>query len=113
MDDNTGCLVYQKDLLVLIDNVDVRLDMEVGGVLIRCLEELIVDVQLKDITFLKPAGELGPLAVALDALETDVLVHQSAGETRDRFFQKFIQTLSAVVFGDDEFAHGVLLHNFW
>ena len=89
MYDKSGRLVDEKNVLVLVDDVDVRLGVQVRfllAVLFRLSEKLIIDVQLQNIALLQPIGEVCALAVDLDALDADILVHHAAGQQRDGFF---------------------------
>ena len=62
------------------------------------------------VPFEQTIGRLGALAVYLDALETEIFVHQPGRQQGYRLFQKFIQTLAAVVLGNFVFFQKWNLH---
>ena len=99
--DHAGRLVCEQDILVLVDDGEARrLDAAERLFLAHGFEVFVVDVELEQVALGELARGLGALAVELDALETQVLVHHAARKIRHGFFQKFIQALPAVVFCD-------------
>ena len=77
MDGKTGPLVHKQDVFILIDDGELRgCDGQVGVVLPGLVEELVIDIQLKDIALFQPGVPVGAGVVELDALDADILLGQ-------------------------------------
>ena len=101
MDDHAGRFVRKQDVLILVNDAQLRrLDAAEGLFLARRFKILVVEIELHVVALAQTVGGLGALAVDLDALETEVFVHHAAGQERHCLFQEFIQPLPAVVFCD-------------
>ena len=72
-----GLLVGKENVLILVDDVELRdADGQIGVFLLWGVKKLVVDIKLDDISGGKMGIALGALSVQLDALETDVFLHQ-------------------------------------
>ena len=110
MDRKTGPLVHQEDVLVLIDDTELRgRHGQVGVVLTGLVEKLIIDIKLEHIALFQPGVPLRSCVVELDALDTDVFLGQRGGQQRHRLGQKTVQPLTGIVLFDFEFFHSVYL----
>ena len=106
VDRQTGALVRQEDVGVLIYNIQFRrADLQIRVLRLRGVEKFVGDVELDRIALAEPVVPLGPLAVALDALEADVLLQQRLRQQRHRLAHKAVQALIRVVFPDLQFSH--------
>jgi len=77
MDGKPRPLVHQEDVLVLVDNGKLgSRHGQVGVVLPGLVEELVIDIQLKDIALFQPGVPVGAGVVELDALDADILLGQ-------------------------------------
>ena len=87
--------------LVLVDDADLRCDDgQIDVVLVRRVEELVVDVALDEIALAETLVPRGARAVDLDALDAHVLLRQRRGEQGDRLGEKAVEPLARVVFSD-------------
>ena len=101
-----GPLVHQENLVVLIDNGELRGGYgEIGVVLPGLVEEFIVDIQLEHIACRQPGVPLYPGAVALDAFDADIFLGQGGGQQGNGLGQEPIQALARVVGSDGQFLH--------
>ena len=104
-----GLLVGKENVLILVDDVELRdADGQIGVFLLRGVKKLVVDIKLDDISGGKMGIALGALSVQLDALETDVFLHQRIGEQRHGLRNKTVKTLACVVLTDGKLFHGDL-----
>ena len=77
--DHARRLVCEQDILVLVDDGEARrLDAAERLFLAHGFEVFVVDVELEQVALGELARGLGALAVELDALEAQVLVHHAA-----------------------------------
>ena len=99
-------LVHQKDVLILIDDVQLGGgNGQIGVVFSGGVEEFVVDVELQLVAHFQPGIPLGPLAVALDALQTDVFLGQRGRQQGNGLCQKPIQPLTGIILADGQFFH--------
>ena len=109
MDQQAGALVHQEDVRVLVDDVQLGLkDGEEGVLRGGGVKEFVVDVELEKVALHQPVVPLGALSVALDPLETDVLLGQGSGEEGQGLAQPAVQALPGVVFCHGKLSHGDL-----
>ena len=108
MDGQAGALVHQQDVLILVDDVQLGIgDSQEGVVLSGLVEKFVIDVQLQHIACFQTGVPLGTAAVALDALDADVLLGQGSREQGNGLGQEPVQTLSGVVGADGKFFHSL------
>ena len=99
-------LVHQKDVLILIDDVQFGGgNGQIGVVFSGGVEEFVVDVELQLVAHFQPGIPLGPLAVALDALQSDVFLGQRGRQQGNGLCQKPIQPLTGIILADGQFFH--------
>jgi len=102
----TGPLVQQEDVFVLVENVQFGLEKGQEEVILPgLLEKFVVDIQLQHIAGLQPLIPLTALSVALDALDADVFLQQRDREQGHRLGKEAVQPLTCVIFSDGEFTH--------
>ena len=107
VDHQTGPLVRQQDVLILIEDVQLGLVEGQKGVLRGGLvEKLIVDIQLEHVPHIEAHVPLGALPVHLYPLEPDVLLGQRSGEQGQGLGQPAVQPLARVVLSDGKLLHG-------
>ena len=75
-----------------------RADLEIGVVLARRLEELVVDIEANDVALGEARVALRALPVELYALYAYVLLKQALRQQRHGFAHKPVETLVRVVF---------------
>ena len=84
--DHARRLVREQDVLVLVDHGQARrFDAAERLLLAHLFKVFVVDVELHPVALGEAAGSLGALAVELDALEAQVLVHHAARQPRHGF----------------------------
>ena len=108
VDEQAGALVHQQQVLILVDNIQLRLEdgekriLRGGGV-----EKLVVDVKLQEIALHQAGIPLGPLAVELHPLDADVFLRQGRGEQGEGLGQPAVQPLPSVVLAYGKFPHEI------
>ena len=106
MDDLSDRLVEQHDVIVLVDDAELRRrDGEINVFLARRFKKLVVDIALKQIAFAELLLARGARTVALDALETDVFLRQRRRKQGNGLAQKAVEPLTCIIFADAKFAH--------
>ena len=99
-------LIYQEDILILIDDVQLRRGhRQIGVVLPGLFKKLVVDVQLQHVSRVQPGVPLDALAIAFDPLDADIFLRQRSRQQGNRFRQKPVQPLPRVIGADSEFFH--------
>ena len=112
MDDHPGLFVEQQNIFVLIDDLELRRRLEELVVLfLALLKELVFDIEGQHVALLQHDVDIALFAVALDALLADVHVHHRLRHGFEALLQKFIQTLTRVVFSDFQCSHSY--HRFY
>ena len=107
MNGDTGTLVHQENVFVLVNDVELRRgDGEIGVLLRRRVKEFIVDVELQHVALGQTVIPLRPRIVPLDALQADILLRQRRRQQGNGLGQKTVQPLPGVVFSDFQFLHG-------
>ena len=107
MDSLPGGLVDQQNLLVLIEQVQLRCSYrQIGVVLVGLVEEFVVDVELHQIAGLQPGIPGGGPAVDLAALAPEHFLRQRPRQGRAGLGQKAVHPLAGVVGANGEFPHG-------
>jgi hypothetical protein len=107
VDHHAGPLVRQKEVLVLIE--DLQFGLEEGKeeiVLPGLVEKFVVDVEGQHVPLPQALVPLTARAVAFDPLDADVLLQERRGQKGHRLAQEAVQPLSRVVFPDGQFSHG-------
>ena len=106
VDSDAGTLVHQQDLAVLINHMQLRRrDLFPAAVRRGLFKVAVVQIQADDVAVAQPLAALGPLAVDLDILGADALLHQGGGKQWRRLTQEAVQALPGVVPSDDKFLH--------
>ena len=101
-----GLFIQQKDVLVLVDDVQPgSAHFQVGVLLPGLFKKLVVYIKLQKVPGLQPGVPPGALAVELDALEADVLLQKSLRQQRHGLAHKAVQPLPGVVGADCQFLH--------
>ena len=81
VDHHPGPLVRQKDVFVLIEDIQLRLEQgEEQVVLPGLLKKFVVDIDLEHVALRQPLVPLAPRTVALHPLDAYVLLQQRAGQ---------------------------------
>ena len=102
----TGPFVHQEDLVVLVDNGELRGSHgEVGIVLPWLVKEFVIDIQLQHISRCQPGVPFGPGAIELDPLDADIFLSQGGGQQRHGLSQEPVQALARVVGPYGQFFH--------
>ena len=107
VDHQTGPLIQQEQVLILVH--DVKLGLEHGEKRVLPagrLKKLVVDVELDHISGLQPLIPLGGPPVALDPFQAQILLGQRRGKKRERLRQPPVHTLAGVVFRYGKLLHG-------
>ena len=77
VDGLAGLFVGQEDVLVLVDDVDLRRRHgEVGVFGLGRVEKLVVDIELQGVALDEAGVPLGALAVQFNALEADIFLQK-------------------------------------
>lgn len=106
MDRQTGPLVHQDDLVILIDDVQLRRRHgQVSIVLPGCIEKLVIDIELQNVADLQPVVPLAAASVALDALDADIFLGQGCRKKRYGLGKIPVQPLTGIVFFDGKLFH--------
>jgi hypothetical protein len=108
VDHQSGPLVRQQEVLVLVEDVQPGLEEgEEEVVLPGLVKKLVVDVQAQHVPLRQPLVPLAALAVALHPFDADILLHEGRRQQGQGLGQKAVQPLARVVFPDGELSHGV------
>ena len=106
VDHQSGTLVRQEDILVLVQNIQTGLEEgEEQVVLPGLLKKLVVDVYLEYVPRHQALVTLTAGSVALDPLDADIFLQQGPGQQRHILRQKAVQPLSRIIFSDGKFSH--------
>ena len=97
-------LIHQQYIFIFVYHFDLRRRRQ-KFVFRLLLKKFIVDVKLDTISGLKLLPDLSPLAVHLDPLEPQILIHQTGRQPGHCFLQKLIQPLTGIIWLDPQFFH--------
>ena len=110
MAEHTGLLVQEKDVLVLVQHVQLRSrDPEIGVVFIRLLEKFVVDVHLYDVVLAEFPVTGKAFPVDFDPFQADVFLQKGRRKQRHGLADEAVEPLSGVVCSDCEFLHDRIL----
>ena len=83
VDGLAGLFVGQEDVLVLVDDVDLRRRHgEVGVFCLGRVKKLVVDIELQGVALDEAGVPLGALAVQFNALEADIFLQKGGRQQR-------------------------------
>ena len=106
MNKHTGALVAQNDIFILIRDRQFGLDAgQCPRILLGRIEKLIADKELNGITLFEHIVLLCAGSIDLDLLGADVFIHQRHGQAANGLGQKFIQSLSCIIFLNGQNLH--------
>ena len=108
MDDHAGLFVEQEQVVVLIDDVELRRRLEKFVVLFfALLKELVLDKERQHVAFVHHILGTALFAVDLHAFFADIFVHQCFWHGTEPLLQELVQPLVAVVFADRQLSHEI------
>ena len=108
MDGKTGLFIHEQDVFVLIDDVELwRGDGQIGVLGLRCFEKLVVDIKLEHVARVQPHIALDALAAELNALETDVFLHQRLRQQGNGLSDEAVEPLAGVIFAYLDLFHSM------
>ena len=101
----SGGLISDKDILILIDDRKRVPGPQKGLICPLFLKKLIIEVQAYHITHGQSGAYFCPLAIHLDPFGADPPIHHRGGQQRYGFAQEFIQSLSGIILSYCKFFH--------
>ena len=106
VDGQSGPLVYKKNVVVFIDDIQLGIgNGQIGIVLPGLIEELVVDIKLQQVALFQPGIPLHTLAVQLDPLDADILLRQGGRQQGNGLCQETVQPLTGIIGTDGKFFH--------
>jgi len=107
MNDEPRLFIGDQDSAVFIHDVQFAggFEKRITGVGRRRSENIVVQIDVKLISFTEPGGDFTTLAVELDVFRPDRLIHHGFGQVGKRLRKEFVQPLSGIVFTDHHTFH--------